>query len=111
MPNVRSYTDDQLRKAVASASSWGDVMEAIGKARNQNRQSVQGRVRRLQIDASHLEGPAAHERPIIPSQPHPFQGQPHFGAKGRTGLATATYWFLARGYNVSLPVEPAPYDL
>lgn len=28
-----------------------------------------------------------------------------------SGLSVAARWFLDRGYNVSIPLEPAPYDL
>ena len=30
---------------------------------------------------------------------------------GQSGLSIAARWFLDRGYTVSVPLEPAPYDL
>ena len=87
-------------------------MEALGKKRLQNRVWVMKRAADIGLDTAHLDGRPTHETPVVPSGPHPFQGQEHFGAKGgRTGLTVACSWFLSRGYNVSIPLEPASYDL
>ena len=102
----RTYTDDQLTAAVASARRWADVMEALGKGRGASSRHVKAAAERLGLDLAHLKF-----GPILPQGPHPFQGQKHFGAKGRGGLATAASWFLERGYNVSIPMEPGPYDM
>lgn len=54
MPMARGYTDEQLQTAVANASTWSDVMEAIGKRRNQNSRHVKEVVWRLGLDTSHF---------------------------------------------------------
>jgi PD-(D/E)XK endonuclease len=39
----------------------------------------------------------------------PFEKPPQLG--GQSGLSIAARWFLDRGYTVSIPLEPAAYDL
>lgn len=107
MANRRSYTDDQLRAAVAGAECWADVAAALGKRRDYSVAWIRNVADRLGVDYSHLH----HRR-----DPHPVTaaGSPFAGAGNASlcsGLSVATHWFLAKGYNVSLPIEPGPYDL
>jgi hypothetical protein len=109
MPNRRTYTDAQLKEAVASSSSWADVMEKIGKPRSGAAAHVRMVAGRLGLDSSHFIV-RRNALPVMAAPPLPF-------THGRTGigstssLSIAMQWFLERGYLVSVPIEPAPYDL
>jgi hypothetical protein len=107
MPNKRSYTDDQLREAVASSISWTQVLVALGKKPGSGYQWVQATAERLELDTSHF----FYKRNFRPVQAEalPFSNAPAMG--GRSGLSMAARWFLDRGYVVSVPLEPAVYDL
>ncbi|MEU8167263.1 group I intron-associated PD-(D/E)XK endonuclease [Micromonospora sp. NPDC049004] len=107
MGNPRTYTDDQLRNAVQGATCWADVMEAIGKSRTAGRTSVQAVAARLDLDVSHLTHGSNPRQLVAPA--HPFSQPAQHG--GRSGLSIAARWFMDRGYNVSIPLEPAAYDL
>lgn len=53
--NTRTWTDEQLRFAVASQTSWRGVALALGLAAGST-SSIRRHVRRLAIDTSHLRG-------------------------------------------------------
>ncbi|WP_281892310.1 group I intron-associated PD-(D/E)XK endonuclease [Phytohabitans aurantiacus] len=61
----------------------------------------------LGLDTSHFDRRRSHR--VVESPPLPFGHQPKPGSS--SGLSIAARWFLDRGYNVSVPLEPAPYDL
>ncbi|WBB94109.1 group I intron-associated PD-(D/E)XK endonuclease [Verrucosispora sp. WMMC514] len=107
MPNPRRYTDDQLREAVRTATCWADVMEGVGKRRTANQAPVRAVVARLGLDVSHF----GYARSNVPVQARSLPFSQAVDRCGRSGLSVAATWFLDRGYNVSIPVEPAPYDL
>lgn len=55
MSRPRRWTDDQLRGAVATSTTWNDVVRAIGRVNNAKaRATVQGHALRLGLDLSHL---------------------------------------------------------
>jgi hypothetical protein len=101
------YTEAQLRRAVASSSNWTQVQLALGRTPGSIRREVQAEAARLGLDSSHF----VYKRSFRPveAQPLPF-GRP-VQPDGRSGLSIAARWFLDRGYLVSVPLEPAPYDL
>ncbi len=107
MANHRTYTDGQLIEAVANATCWSDVMEGVGKKRNAQQDDVKAVVARMGLDTSHFH----HLRSATPVAPPRgiFTERPRRSA--RSGLITASKWFLDRGYAVSVPLEPAAYDL
>jgi hypothetical protein len=107
MPHPRSYTDEQLRVAVAESANWSAVMVAIGKKPGSGTKNVKALAERLGLDTSHF----AHRRSFkpIPAPASPFNREAMHG--GHSGLSIAARWFIERGYNVALPLEPAPYDL
>jgi hypothetical protein len=107
MPNIRTYTDEELRIAIANANCWADVMSQLGKSRKAASQHVQRVARRLDLDTAHFVVQARHR--TIQQLQLPFTGQAV--VRGRSGLSKAASWFLERGYNVSIPMEPAAYDL
>lgn len=55
--NRRSYTDDQLRDAVAASTTWGEVATALGKnpRSGASRSVMRKAAERLELDVSHLE--------------------------------------------------------
>lgn len=107
MPNRRTYSDDQLREAVVSSTSWTEVLSALGKKPGSSYRCVQAVAERLDLDTSHFH----YKRNFKPvqSDPLPFSNLPVRGS--RSGLSIAAQWFLDRGYAVSIPLEPAAYDL
>lgn len=107
MGSQRTYTDEQVREAIASASSWSDVMEALGKSRTYPQTFVKRTAESLGLDVSHLV--RQNSLAPIPRREHDFTRPP--APDGRSGLSIAARWFLDRGYNVSVPLEPAAYDL
>jgi hypothetical protein len=101
------YTEQQLRDAVAQATSWRGVMEALGMHRSNPGTHVKKDVAQLEIDVSHFD-------PRFSKVPQalgdlPFKQQVVIGST--SGLSTAAKWFLDRGYHVSIPIEPTAYDL
>ncbi len=107
MAYPRTYTDEQLREAVAASTNWSQVMAAIGKKPGNGTKKVKAVAERLGLDASHF----AYKRSFrpIPSVALPFCNAVRHG--GQSGLSIAARWFLDRGYVVSVPLDPAPYDL
>jgi hypothetical protein len=103
----RSYTDDQLRLAVKGATSWSDVMEALGKPRKQPATRVKEFVAQLGLDTSHFVNRSSSAPVRAMAHDFPRRETP----SGRTGLSVAARWFLDRGYTVSVPLEPTAYDL
>lgn len=70
MPRPRKWTDDQLREAVATSSTWQEVVLKIGRTDNAKaRRVVQGHAVRLDLDVGHL--PAF--KPVAPVYPHDFR--------------------------------------
>jgi hypothetical protein len=62
---------------------------------------------RLGLDTSHFFH-ARSFKPVV-GVAVPFSNNVRYG--GHCGLSIAARWFLDRGYIVSLPLEPARYDL
>lgn len=107
MPNPRTYTDAQLREAVAASTNWSQVLVAIGKKPGSGSKGVKLVAARLDLDTSHFAYKQSF-RPL-PGCQLPFSRPVQLS--GRSGLSIAARWFLDRGYLVSVPLEPAPYDL
>jgi PD-(D/E)XK endonuclease len=107
MPNPRRYTDHQLRAAVAASTNWSAVMVAISKKPGSGTEKVKVVAERLGLDRSHF----AYKRGFkpVPGVATPFRNAVRAG--GQSGPSIAARWFLDRGYIVSVPLEPAPYDL
>jgi hypothetical protein len=112
MPDYPTIDSDNLREAVASSRSWAQIEAKLGYPRRANRSHA--RVRRAVadagIDASGLYGQAWGRAPLDPLSV-PFSNEFEPQLLHRMGTAVATAWFIGRGYTVSMPVEPACYDL
>lgn len=101
----RSWSEDQLRSAVATASSWQDVADALGLIGGSAQPTIRGHAARLGIETGHLAPPSrepggATDR-YVPSSTH----------LARSGSLLAAAWFTLRGCEVSWPLEPSRYDL
>jgi hypothetical protein len=102
----RRWSDAQLRRAVANAQSWHEVLTQLGRDSysKEDRTRVKAHAVRLGLDLSELDAPNADDggRPMF---------KPDVKHLRDAGTAIAAMWFLLCGYNASLPVEPAVYDL
>jgi len=102
-----TVTDTSLKAALADAHGWTDVFDALGLAYSTgNKDRARKRADMLGVPTDHLDAPA---KPCIGEVP--FDAEPTHEALRAAGSALAAGWFAARGYAVSLPVEPRPYDL
>ncbi len=102
----RRWSDAQFRRAAAEAVSWDELISALGLTpdHGDGRVRVKAHAVRLGLDLSRLQIPDVH--PV--SSPHM---RPHIKHLRDAGAAIAAAWFLLRGCNASIPVEPALYDL
>lgn len=67
MARPRKWTDEQLREAVATSSTWKDVVLKIGRTDNPKaRRVVQGHAVRMELDVGHLPT----FKPIDPVYPY-----------------------------------------
>jgi len=102
----RRWSDAQLRRAAAAAYSWPELMLDLGLVPNSNdeRTRIKAHAIRLGIDLSRLTAPA----PDLTARP---EFKPDIKHLREAGTAIAAMWFLMCGYNASIPMEPAIYDL
>lgn len=105
---VRSaWTNEAVVRAVASASGWGEALQLLGAEPTSRRiAQLKGHVQRIGLDV-----PAFGSKWGIADVSNPFAGDPDPGKLRRAGQSFAAGWFEHRGYPVSIPVEPRPYDL
>lgn len=107
MANRRTYTDEELIAAVAASTNWTQVQRALGKKPGSAGKEVKAAADRPGLDTSHF----AHKQSFrpVPAVGLPFSNAARHGSW--SGLSVAARWFLDRGYVVSVPLEPAIYDL
>jgi hypothetical protein len=101
----RRWSDAQLKRAIANAYSWHEVFTDLGMlGSGDDRTRVKAHAIRLGLDLGRLDSLDRDEalRPVF---------RPDITHLREAGTAIATMWFLLCGYNVSIPVEPALYDL
>lgn len=105
----RTWSDEDLRKAIAESSSWNEAARRVGiSARSSTgARSLRSHAERLGLNVSHF---ASHE-PVELRSALPFTKLRAPAEGSRAGLSIAARWFLSRGYGVSIPLEPEPYDL
>jgi hypothetical protein len=100
----RRWSDAQLRRAVASAYSWAELLSELGLNGNaDDRTRIKAHATRLGLDLSRLYGSSTDE-----VAPPVFR--PDIKHLREAGTAIATMWFLLCG-NTSIPIEPAFFDL
>jgi hypothetical protein len=101
----RRWSDAQLRRAITNAYSWREVFTDLGlPGSGDDRTRVKAHAVRLGLDLSRLDGLGKDiaARPVF---------RPNMKHLREAGTAIATMWFLLCGYNASIPMEPALYDL
>jgi hypothetical protein len=101
----RRWSDAQLRRAVASAYSWPELLSELGLHGNtEDRTRIKAHSARLGLDLARLEfvGKGVAAKPEF---------KPDTKHLREAGTSIASMWFLLCGYNTSLPVEPTVYDL
>ena len=101
----RRWSDAQLKRAVANAYSWPEVfteLRMLGSGDDRTR--VKAHAVRLGLDLSRLGGLGTDvlAQPVF---------KPDMKHLREAGTAIAAMWFLLCGYNASIPIEPALYDL
>lgn len=101
----------EFLEALKGAISRADVIRRLGLPISG---SSYKRIRHLALDAgvslSELPGQAWSCDPI-PLTDLPFKMKHEPTRLRKAGVALASAWFLSRGYEVSLPLEPVTYDL
>jgi hypothetical protein len=104
----RTWSDRQLREAVATASTWADVLHRLGLTdQGEARLRVKGHAVRLGLDVSHL-----HVQTVKRSQPDELRELVPTASSLRVAAeAIATAWLTVRGVSVAVPVEAQEYDL
>ncbi|WP_154402067.1 group I intron-associated PD-(D/E)XK endonuclease [Ornithinimicrobium cavernae] len=100
----RTWSEQQLRTAVAKARTWQEVAESLGLNGGSSQSTIRGHVVRLGIDAEHLA-------PIRPDSQQELPMGPSRAHLSRSGSLLAAGWFSLCGYQVSWPLEPCRYDL
>jgi PD-(D/E)XK endonuclease len=101
----RRWSDAQLKLAITNAYSWREVFTDLGMlGSGDDRTRVKAHAIRIGLDLSRLDGLDRDEtlRPVF---------NPNMKHLREAGTAIATMWFLLCGYNTSIPIEPALYDL
>jgi hypothetical protein len=103
----RTWSDDELAAAIRNSTNWTEVLDRMGMTTGgANMTAVKARAIRLKIDYSHI---ARYGRVVAGEMP--FHADPDPAFLRRAAPAIASGWFLRRGYSVSYPAEPCPYDL
>jgi hypothetical protein len=110
-PHDATAASVDLAAIIPDASTWAEVLRRAGLSVSGSTQAaLRRRAEQLGLDTSHFRGQAWNSAPV-PGTETPFERPPNENYLHRAATALATAWFLGRGYMVSLPVEPALYDL
>lgn len=103
----RRWSDAELSEAVKVSDSWEEVAERLGLVGDHRTGlRVKGHAVRLGIKLSHLDEPT----PTRPALAYLSRDPRGYSLRHAAPLIVAS-WFAVRGYPVSLPSEPQPYDL
>src|ERR1700730_6089494 len=100
----RRWSDAQLKRAVANSYSWDEVLSRLGLSGSYDeRNRVKGHALRLGLDLSRIE--ASKPSDSLPAS------RPEIKKLRDAAASIAASWFLLRGLNAAIPVEPTVYDL
>lgn len=102
----RTWSDNELIRAVADARNWDDVLASLRLSTPQKstRAHLIRHATRLGLDTSHLEAP----EPATAAAPRP---QPDLANLRSAAPSMAAAWFVLRGCPAAFPVEVAVFDL
>jgi len=105
-----SWTDAQLKAAIADAASWAQLLSSLGTrpASRRAKEKVQARAAQLGLKVDHLVRPryAQHKPSEEASHLSPDRENLRRAAQSLTMA-----WFMLRGLWPATPAEPRPYDL
>jgi hypothetical protein len=102
---------DGLAEAISEASSWAEALRRLNIGiSGTGYRKVQVAVRDTGLDTSHFRGQGWTAKPV-PAASIPFHRDRDERNLQKAAPVIAATWFLERGYMVSLPLEPAPYDM
>ncbi len=104
----RRWNDDQLADAVASATSWAKVAEALGLSGGSSTTTLRGHALRLGLSTEHLDPRRLAATSLDGGADESGPQRAHLA---RAGSLLAGSWFQLSGYEVSWPLEPCSYDL
>jgi hypothetical protein len=111
---ARRWTDAQIRIAISGSRTWDEAITKLGLSVNSGniRPFLKSHAIRLGIDYSHLvsRSPDASGGPKGPG----YAGLTLTAEQGHLSEAAASMaatWFTLSGCAVSIPIEPAIYDL
>lgn len=102
----RRWSDQDLRKAVESASSWTEVASQLGSSSGEAVASMKGHASRLGLEVPHLE---KDSRRPLPEPLRTARMDPKRLRYAAEHIAAA--WFVLQGYSLARPIEPVVYDL
>jgi hypothetical protein len=100
----RRWTDQQLVAAIASATTWTQVADALGLAGGSSTTTLRGHAVRLGLDTAHLVPPTKPPPAVEMMRPQPVN-------LAKAGPLIAAAWFELCGHSVSWPLEPCRFDL
>lgn len=102
----RKWTDSQLAAVITGANTWDQVITQLGLSANSGkaRTLIKGHAMRLDLDCSHLA-------PRKLRFPETSGLRPQLNRLRDAAVFIASAWFTLCGCPVSLPLEPATFDL
>lgn len=104
---ARRWSDDQLKGAISRAKSWTDVLVELGLSANSGsiRPFIKSHAMRLGLDYDRLDA-------RLPRAASPCSTwRPDLLHLREAGPSIAAAWFASCGCPVSVPLEPAIFDL
>lgn len=118
----RSYSDEQLLRAIRESHSWRGVLRALALTGTSSKaiDLLRRRADYLGADYQHFVRARGRtdsriaETPASPSEgsvDSALYGQPSLGRLRRAGPLLAAAWYTLSGHEVSWPLEPSRYDL
>lgn len=105
-------TKDEVQDAAKAASTWTEFRDTLGFTGGSGYTACERLASHFDVSTSHFRA-RTDPRPIARSRSvqQDFGNEPSAQHLWRSAAATASAWFMHRGYVVSIPVEPAKYDL
>ncbi|RKR87587.1 hypothetical protein BDK92_1870 [Micromonospora pisi] len=112
-PIIAAVSDDRLRELVPRCRSWNHLASEIGYSNSRGggwRDRLAERIKTLGLSTEHFRGRGFNGLVPFANEPE-FTSEPTAERLRVAATGKAIAWFSERGYVVSLPVEPAVYDL
>jgi PD-(D/E)XK endonuclease len=102
----RTWTDESLRTAVQSSTTWAGVATALGLVGGgKTIAAIKAHAQRLRLEIGHLSAPTLVQGDAVQYV------APDLSNLRTAAASIAMAWFLLRGCKASLPVEPCAYDV